>query len=55
MKAAFATDGAPMNTDDRRFDDLTYRIIGCAHLQIHNELGHGYLEKLYEVCDRSSS
>ena len=36
-----------MNTDDRRFDELTYRIIGCA-FAVHNELGHGYLEKLYE-------
>lgn len=40
-------DGAPMNTDERRFDDLTYQIIGCA-FEVHNRLGHGFLEKIYE-------
>lgn len=38
-----------MNTDDRRFDDLTYRIIGCA-FEVHNRLGHGFLEKVYEAA-----
>jgi GxxExxY protein len=36
-----------MNTDDKRFDDLTYAIIGCA-FEVHNELGHGFLESVYE-------
>jgi GxxExxY protein len=28
-------------------DDLAERIIGCA-FRVHNELGSGYLEKVYE-------
>ena len=28
-------------------DDLTARVIGCAY-RVHNELGPGYLEKVYE-------
>jgi GxxExxY protein len=27
--------------------DLTYKIIGCAH-KVHNALGAGFLEKIYE-------
>ena len=38
-----------MNTEDRRFDELTYRIIGCA-FEVHNRLGHGFLEKVYEAA-----
>lgn len=29
------------------FKDLAYKIIGIA-MQVHNELGHGFLEKVYE-------
>ncbi len=29
------------------FKDLSYRIIGLA-MQVHKELGHGFLEKVYE-------
>jgi GxxExxY protein len=28
-------------------DDLTQMIIGCAH-KVHNKLGPGFLEKVYE-------
>lgn len=28
-------------------DDLTQKIIGCAHI-VHNKLGPGFLEKVYE-------
>jgi GxxExxY protein len=42
-----ATDGAPMSTDDRRFDGITEKIIGCAY-KVGNELGRGFLEKVYE-------
>src|SRR5260370_40992346 len=28
-------------------DDLTHTIIGCAH-KVHNTLGHGFLERVYE-------
>ncbi|HEY1685539.1 MAG TPA: GxxExxY protein [Tepidisphaeraceae bacterium] len=37
-----------MDTDkDRRFDALTEKIIGCAY-KVHNGLGCGFLEKVYE-------
>jgi GxxExxY protein len=36
-----------MNTDDKRFDSITERIIGCA-FRVHNALGSGFLEKVYE-------
>jgi GxxExxY protein len=42
-----ATDGAPMNTDDKRFDWITEKIIGCAFL-VHNKMGCGFSEKVYE-------
>jgi GxxExxY protein len=42
-----ATDGAPMNTDDRRFDAITEKIIGCAY-KVASKLGCGFLEKCYE-------
>jgi GxxExxY protein len=30
-------------------DELTHTIIGAAY-RVHNELGHGYLEKVYEAA-----
>lgn len=29
------------------YKDLSYRIVGCA-MQVHNDLGFGFLEKVYE-------
>ncbi len=39
----------PMSTDDKEFlyKDLSYKIIGLA-IEVHNKLGHGFLEKVYE-------
>ncbi|MEM1228590.1 MAG: GxxExxY protein [Planctomycetota bacterium] len=31
------------------FDDLSYRVIGCA-IEVHRELGPGLLESAYEQC-----
>lgn len=36
-----------MNADDKRFDWMTERIIGCA-FKVGNALGSGFLEKVYE-------
>ena len=36
-----------MNTDDRRFDGVTEKIIGCAY-KVGSKLGCGFLEKCYE-------
>lgn len=38
-----------MNTNEENllYRDLSFRIIGFA-MQVHNELGHGFLEKVYE-------
>lgn len=36
-----------MNADERRYDDLTFRVNGCA-MTVLNALGHGYHEKIYE-------
>jgi GxxExxY protein len=36
-----------MDTDDKRFDWITERIIGLA-FKVGNVLGHGFLEKCYE-------
>jgi len=36
--------GEPM-----QYEDLTERIIGCAY-RVHNKMGFGYLESVYEKC-----
>ena len=38
-----------MNTKNNNFieKDLSYKIIGCA-MEVHNSLGYGFLEKVYE-------
>jgi len=36
-----------MSTDDRRFDGITEKIIGCAY-RVGSKLGCGFLEKCYE-------
>ena len=36
-----------MHTDDRRFDAITERIIGCAY-KVAAKLGCGFFEKVYE-------
>ena len=35
------------NEDKILYKDLSYKIIGLA-MQVHNKLGHGFLEKVYE-------
>ena len=39
--------GEPMNTDDKRFDWITEKIIGCAY-KVGSKLGCGFLENCYE-------
>jgi GxxExxY protein len=36
-----------MNADERRLNEITERVIGCAYIVV-NGLGHGFLEKVYE-------
>jgi GxxExxY protein len=36
-----------MDTDERRYDGITEKIIGCA-FKVGNKLGCGFLEKCYE-------
>ncbi|MCK4352188.1 GxxExxY protein [candidate division WOR-3 bacterium] len=36
-----------MNADRRRLNEISEKIIGCA-FQVHNNLGCGFLEKVYE-------
>ncbi len=36
-----------MNTDEHRLNRITEKIIGCAYM-VSNELGCGFLEKVYE-------
>ncbi len=36
-----------MNADERRLNDITERVIGCAY-RVSNKLGCGFLEKVYE-------
>ena len=36
-----------MNADERRLNEITERVIGCAFV-VANELGVGFLEKVYE-------
>jgi GxxExxY protein len=40
-------DEPQMNADERRLNEITERVIGCAY-RVANELGVGYLEKVYE-------
>lgn len=42
-----ATDGAPMNTDDTRYDEITRKIIGCA-FKVASKLSFGFSERCYE-------
>lgn len=37
----------PMNADERRFDELTFAVNGCA-MDILNTIGHGFHEKIHE-------
>ena len=37
----------PMNADERRLDDITDKVIGCAFV-VSNILGAGFVEKVYE-------
>jgi GxxExxY protein len=37
----------PMNADQRRLDEITEKIIGCA-FTVSNVLGAGFVEKVYE-------
>lgn len=36
-----------MNTDERRLNEITFKINGCA-MDVLNTLGHGFNEKVYE-------
>ena len=36
-----------MNADERRLDEITKRVIGCAYA-VSNTLGAGFVEKVYE-------
>jgi GxxExxY protein len=36
-----------MNADERRLNEITEKVIGCAYT-VANELGAGFLEKVYE-------
>lgn len=38
-----------MNTNEEKilYKDLSYRVVGLA-MQVHNKLGYGFLEKVYE-------
>src|SRR6266566_9418028 len=40
-------DGIVMNSDDKRFDWITEKIIGCAY-KVGSKLGCGFLENCYE-------
>jgi GxxExxY protein len=42
-----ATDGAPMITDDTRYDEITRKIIGCA-FTVGSKMSFGFSEKCYE-------
>ena len=36
-----------MNTNNILYKELSYRVVGLA-MDVHNQLGHGFLEKVYE-------
>ncbi|HDH57552.1 MAG TPA: GxxExxY protein [Bacteroidetes bacterium] len=36
-----------MDADKHRYNEITEKVIGCA-FKVHNELGPGFLEKVYE-------
>ncbi len=40
-----------MNADERRLNEITEKIIGCAY-EVANGLGSGFLEKVYENAMR---
>jgi len=33
----------------KKYDDLTYKINGCA-MKVHNTLGNGFQERIYQKC-----
>jgi len=37
----------PMNADERRLDEITDKVVGCAFV-VSNILGAGFVEKVYE-------
>lgn len=47
MKPQMHTDGHRLEKNEEEMNELTHRIIGCAY-QVLNELGCGFLEKVYE-------
>lgn len=38
-----------MNVTKKYLNELTYKVIGCA-IEVHKQLGPGFLESIYEKC-----